>query len=610
MLKKNQSIKNFVKDIFYFNSFLGRIFLFSLLSIITIWFFWSDQRTSCLLTATAFSQYNNSISRELELSNLSVANANFLAFINELKILKISNNLKLENSKSNLDLKNSEFQCSNRIVNSKIKIPIFFASQFNGYITGEISYYPSLISIIFLWVLIFFLMFTLRKLELNIKLQLDEKLINPIRALSSGASLDIQNLELPKEVVDISENINELKQKIILNEKLENEIFLAKEIKLITAQVSHDIRSPLSALTMLTGSLNEIPEAKRILVRSAINRITDIANNLLEQSKVKTLKVTKSINYGDEFKNANQVTNQPLKTEKDLQLVLLPSLIDSLVSEKRIQFRDKSNLRIQAHLETSYGVFVNVIPSELSRVLSNTLNNSIEAFDLNKLSTIDLAIETNHTQQVLIRIKDNGKGIPAHILEKLGAQGVTHGKEGTQSGSGLGIYHAKKTIEFFNGTYQIESVVDEGVTVILTLPKSSHPNWFVQSLNLKQCQTIVATDDDQSILEIWKQRFSHLINENQIILLTFSSGAQLGQWIFQNKVQSESTLYLIDYEFLGQPKNGLELIEEFKISHQSILVTSRYEEKKILNKCEELNVRLIPKGMAPLVPIEVQKNKS
>lgn len=286
-------------------------------------------------------------------------------------------------------------------------------------------------------------------------------------------------------------------------------------------------------------------------------------------------------------------------------MVLLPSLIDSLISEKRIQFRDKNNLQIQAHLENSYGLFVNIVPSDLSRVLSNTINNSVEAFDPNKMSTIDLTVESNNSH-VVLRIKDNGKGIPQHILAKLGQMGVSFGKEGTQSGSGLGVYHAKQTIESFNGTYQIESVEGAGTTVFITLPRANALGWFVQSLNLNKSQTIVATDDDHSILEIWKQRFGQLVEENKINLLTFSSGVQLGQWISENKIQSQSALYLVDYEFLGQPMNGLDLIEKYNLSAQAILVTSRYEEKTILNKCEELKVKLIPKGMAPLVPIKIE----
>ena len=51
------------------------------------------------------------------------------------------------------------------------------------------------------------------------------------------------------------------------------------------AQVSHDIKSPLAALDMVVFSFIELPEDKRILARSAMSRIKDIANNLLQKNR-------------------------------------------------------------------------------------------------------------------------------------------------------------------------------------------------------------------------------------------------------------------------------------------------------------------------------------
>jgi len=51
------------------------------------------------------------------------------------------------------------------------------------------------------------------------------------------------------------------------------------EIGSTVAQIAHDIRSPLSAFSMVTSDLSALPEAKRIIMRSAFQRINDIANN-------------------------------------------------------------------------------------------------------------------------------------------------------------------------------------------------------------------------------------------------------------------------------------------------------------------------------------------
>lgn len=63
--------------------------------------------------------------------------------------------------------------------------------------------------------------------------------------------------------------------------------------------------------------------------------------------------------------------------------------------------------------------------------------------------------------------------------------------------------------------------------------------------------------------------------------------------------------HLVDHELLGQPSNGLALIEHLQIASQSILVTSHYEDPAIREHCATLGVRLIPKWLAGFVPIVV-----
>ena len=53
----------------------------------------------------------------------------------------------------------------------------------------------------------------------------------------------------------------------------------------LAAQVAHDIQSPLAALQMIIQATSSISEDKRILIRSAVGRIRDIANNLLMTHK-------------------------------------------------------------------------------------------------------------------------------------------------------------------------------------------------------------------------------------------------------------------------------------------------------------------------------------
>ncbi|MFX6861644.1 hypothetical protein ABTH25_19975, partial [Acinetobacter baumannii] len=50
-------------------------------------------------------------------------------------------------------------------------------------------------------------------------------------------------------------------------------------------QVSHDIRSPLASLTLLLSDMSELEEEKRNLMRSVIQRISDIANSFYDKAQ-------------------------------------------------------------------------------------------------------------------------------------------------------------------------------------------------------------------------------------------------------------------------------------------------------------------------------------
>ncbi len=359
----------------------------------------------------------------------------------------------------------------------------------------------------------------------------------------------------------------------------------------IAKQVSHDIRSPLSALTLLIGSLQSLPEDKRILVRSAVNRINDIANTLLTKSK-----------------KANNYDNVAIQNAHS-QIALLTPLIDSIVSEKRIQFREKQGVEIECDIDQGYGLFVNINAAELKRTISNLVNNAVEAFS-NETGKVIVAVR-KYGERAIIIIQDNGKGIPEHILKKLGELGVSHGKEGTQSGSGLGVYHAKKAVEDSGGKFQMESREGSGTTITMSFNKVTAPSWFVEKLLLIPDMAVASLDDDISIHQIWKGRFeSKNVSEFNIEHRTFTSGPEFKEWVLGKSTDAKlAQLYLVDYELLNQDFTGLDIIEELGIGSQAILVTSRYEEDKIRERCIRLGVRLIPKAMAGFVPIEITKPK-
>ena len=380
------------------------------------------------------------------------------------------------------------------------------------------------------------------------------------------------------------EEFNSLAQRIskLIKDKEEQKI----KVRLgeLASQVSHDIRSPLSALMMVLDTTKEISEEKRLLVRHATQRINDIANQLLKSSEL-------------EIEAGLSGDNQSIE--------LLTSLVDSLISEKRVQFRDKHDVNIQMDMQCSYGAFVKVNPSILKRVLSNLINNSIDAINGTK-GLIQISIETQ-SQSVRLVVSDNGRGIPSQILPKLGFMRISHGTKGNDSGNGLGLLHAKESIESFGGKFNIISQIGCGTSVLMEFPLQLAPSWFQERINLSNGAIVVCVDDDYSIHQIWNQRFSFLRTPSYAVnFVSLSSIDSFKSWMSQNENLIERAIFLFDYELSDSHLTGLDLIEEFEINKNAILVTSRFEEQTIRLRGVSMGVKIIPKGMSSLVPIEIQ----
>lgn len=361
------------------------------------------------------------------------------------------------------------------------------------------------------------------------------------------------------------------------------------EMGRIAAQVAHDIRSPLVALDAALKNTAELPEKKRIIVRHAVNRIRDIANNLLEKNR----QHPKAASAADNA--AGGRAGEPLEVR------LLSSLIDPVITEKRLQFESKPGVNLDFELtRESYGLFAKIQPVEFRRMVSNLVNNAVEVLGDKGVVNVGL---THDDENIILTVADNGKGIPPAILAKLGQRGETHGKAG---GSGLGLFHARSTAESWGGSLVITSELGKGTAVTIKLPKAEAPAGFVPALVLPPGQPVVVLDDDETIHQVWEGRFdSARVKEHDIEIIHFSEPDKLREWVKADPAKAKTAVCLFDYELLGFKETGLSLAEELDLCNKTILVTSRGEEQRIIEDCTRLNIRMIPKGLADFVPITI-----
>lgn len=352
------------------------------------------------------------------------------------------------------------------------------------------------------------------------------------------------------------------------------------ELTEMALQAAHDIGSPLGVLECAVQSATmALPENSRITIRNAAAKLRDITYSLLKKAKRDILSVS----------------------NENISQHLLLCLVSHVVSDKRIEYKMRDNVRINFDYSgSSYGLFSMIRAVDCGRILSNLMNNAIESLaDSSGNVSVRLMDEDVYA---VISIMDNGKGIQPEILATLGDLGVTYGKE---QGNGLGLYHAKKTIEGWGGKLTMQSEIGHGTTVSVYLPKTQPPAWFIPSIRVMDQQTVVVIDDDESIHQIWEGRFKRLHTEtgHLISLLHFYSPGELASWVDANKVEASNVLYLCDHEFACSQQTGFELIESLNLNILSILVTNRYYLDEMAARCEASNIKLLPKDMAGIIPI-------
>ena len=112
-------------------------------------------------------------------------------------------------------------------------------------------------------------------------------------------------------------------------------------------------------------------------------------------------------------------------------------------------------------------VMVELDPHRFRHVIDNLVSNAL------KYSTddVDVVVETNNGS-VVMEVRDRGIGIPQQELDSLFTRfgRASNARNKGISGSGIGLYVARKIVEVHRGSIAVESRENEGSTFIVTLP--------------------------------------------------------------------------------------------------------------------------------------------
>ena len=134
-------------------------------------------------------------------------------------------------------------------------------------------------------------------------------------------------------------------------------------------------------------------------------------------------------------------------------------------------------------------------------VLFNLLNN---AFYYSQKEDFRIDISTESTlESNILRIRDNGPGIPAALREVIFNQFFTAGK---QEGNGLGLSFCRRVVESFSGSITCESIENRWSEFVITLPKYESKAVVALKNQIIATKRVLVVDD-QAINRLFHIKF-------------------------------------------------------------------------------------------------------
>jgi len=220
----------------------------------------------------------------------------------------------------------------------------------------------------------------------------------------------------------------------------------------LVAVVSHDLRNPMTVISMLCGMMQKAfssegaHTSRRIstaidTMQQATARMNTLLEDLLDTSKIDAGRYS--------------ITPQPLDVGlifEEAQSLLSPLAHDKDIS---ISFQADPDLRIHAD------------PERLFQVLSNLVGNAIKFTP--RMGTVGVHAKSVGDEIVFI-VRDSGEGIPKEHLPHVFDRYWTV-KEGNPTGTGLGLYITQGIVEAHGGQIVAESEPGQGSEFRFTVPR-------------------------------------------------------------------------------------------------------------------------------------------
>jgi PAS domain S-box-containing protein len=272
-----------------------------------------------------------------------------------------------------------------------------------------------------------------------------------------------------KDLGSVIENLHQTQDELVRSEKL-------AALGSMVAGVAHELNTPIGNSLMVASHLVETSKRMKESLKTGLKKSmldeflgdTDTAGDVLVRNLSKAAELVSS------FKQV--AVDQTSSQRRSFNLAeMVAEVVTSLGPTIK-----KTPYIVEQSISTN--ILMESFPGPLGQVVTNLINNSIiHAFDGLKTGRIRIEAEKpTDGEQVVLKISDDGKGIPASVLPRIFDPFFTTRLGQGGSGLGLNIVH-NIVFGILGGRISPESKPGEGSCFTLVLPLTAPQQDAAQS---------------------------------------------------------------------------------------------------------------------------------
>lgn len=215
--------------------------------------------------------------------------------------------------------------------------------------------------------------------------------------------------------------------------------------------LTHEIMNSVAPISSLADTLKHRLQQSVAVLSNESGSVDDL------ELGIETIKRRSEglLKFAETYRNLNKITTLNLKK------VYVRDIFENLLQLMQPTMEQKK-IEIETILKDP-DLSLDADTSLLEQVLINLVVNAIEAVKERPNPRIVLSAYLNNNRKTVIRVADNGNGMPAEIIDKIFVPFFSTKK----SGSGIGLSLCKQIMMLHKGNIQVQSIEGEGTAFLL-----------------------------------------------------------------------------------------------------------------------------------------------